>query len=99
MTIPELKSAFLYAYSKEVEFIYFTANRVDHICVEIQNDSDLVFKSEQKLGIYFFLCRNDDKHIKFWSLNEPEPININLCELTIPLINTWLKYPVFLFNL
>ena len=30
-------------------------------------------------------------------MNEPEPININICELSIPLKNTWLKYPVSIF--
>ena len=42
MTIPELKSAFLYAFSKEVEFIYFTANRVNHICENLDNAETMI---------------------------------------------------------
>lgn len=97
MTIPELKSAFLYAYSKEVEVIYFTSSNANLICEHFQNDTDSDITSDLSLGIYFLLSRNNHNCIKFWSLNEPEAISINICELTVPLKSTWLKYPVSVF--
>ena len=44
------------------------------------------------------ISKNNDNCIKFWSLNEPEAICINLNELTNPLKNTWVQYPLGVFS-
>jgi len=98
MTVEELKRAFVYAYQQKADAVYFVPG---HICligehVLCNNDSDIT--SALSVGIYLLLRKNNEKCIKFWSLNEPEAINWNINQPIPKNINSWLKYPIGIFK-
>lgn len=98
MTVPELKSAFVYEYNHEPEAVYFAPGRVDLISEYIVTFEDAVLPTTLSFGVYLLLRRNNGKQTKFWSLNELESID---CEINKPLqlpVNSWLKYPLIVFN-
>lgn len=97
MTVQELKSAFVYAYSKEADTIYFASGRVNLIGEHIIHSANHESHCSLSFGIYLLLSKNNDKQIKLWSLNEPEVICLNLNELTSSIENTWIKYPISIF--
>jgi len=92
MTAQELETAFICGYNKKPETIYFAIGSVSLVgeCYNC-NLSDTY-------RAYLLISKNDDNCIKFWSLNEPEAICIGLNELTNPLKNTWVQYPLSVFS-
>lgn len=98
MTIEELKTAFAYAYQQKADAVYFVPGRIcligEH--VHCNNDSDIT--SSLSFGIYLLLRKNDVKCIKLWSLNEPEAINWEIDQSIPKYINSWIKYPLGVFN-
>ena len=98
MTVKELKSAFIYAYGHEPDAVYFLTGRINVIGEHVHYNNDSVIPPALSFGIYLLLQKNDEKCIKFWSLNEPEAINWNINQLIPKYINSWMKYPLGVFN-
>lgn len=98
MTIPELKSAFTYAFRQSANAIYsLPANgniQAENIDINTQVDTT----SHLAHGVYLLLSKNNDSNIKYWSLNEPELIKVNINELTVPLQDTWIRHSVNVFE-
>jgi galactokinase len=98
MTINELKSAFVYAYQQNAAAVYFVPGKIYLIGEHIANFEKVDMYPALSAGIYLLLRKNNEQSIKFWSLNEPESVNL---DINIPMrrtINSWIKYPLIVFN-
>lgn len=95
MKIEDLKKAFSEAYQKPVESVYFSPGRVNLIGEHTDYNGGFVFPCALSFGTYLLIGRNDDKVLRFKSLNMPEVTEVALNELTTPLPkNHWVNYPL-----
>jgi len=96
MTVQDLKSAYFFAFYHEPDDIYFAPGRInllgEHICYK---DNKVI--PSLSFGIYLLIRKNDEKCVKFWSLNEPEAISLEFNQLTSPLVKSWIQYPLSVF--
>jgi galactokinase len=97
MTVQELKSEFETAYGKEAEAVYFAPGRVNLIGEHTDYNGGSVFPCALSFGTYLLLRKNDEKFVNFRSLNQPEIISLGLNQLTTPLDNSWVNYPLGVF--
>jgi len=97
MTVQELKSAFVNAYGKAAEAVYFAPGRVNLIGEHTDYNGGSVFPCALSFGTYLLLRKNESKTIKFQSLNQPEVTELNLDQLTTPLDKSWVNYPLGVF--
>ena len=98
MTVQELKSAFVYAYDHEPDAVYFSTGRINVIDEHVHCNNDSVITPALSFGIYLLLRKNNQKCIKFWSLNEPEAINWKIDQPIPKNINSWIRYLLGIFN-
>lgn len=98
MTVQELKSAFTFEYNNEPDSIYFASGRINLIGECIARLDDSIFPTVLSYGIYLLLRKNNEKYIKFWSLNEPEAINLEINKPIQKPVNSWIKHPLIVFN-
>lgn len=98
MTVQELKSAFIYAYDHEPDAVYFVPGHINLTGEHFHCNNDSVIPPALSFGIYLLLRKNNEKCIKFWSLNEPEAINWKVDQPIPKNINSWIKYPLGVFN-
>ena len=98
MTILELKSSFTHAYRQPATAIYSLPANINAPAEDIDTDTHLDITSHLAHGIYLLLSKNNDGNIKYWSLNEPELIKVNISELTVPLQDTWIRHSVNVFG-
>ena len=94
MTIEELKAAFVYAYKQKADVVYFASDSINLIGEHIIVDRNSLISCTLSNGIYLLLHKNNQKQVRFWSLNNPEVINIDLQKLQKHKSKTWVKYPV-----
>ena len=95
MELHELKQAFKEAYKHEVEKVYFSPGRVNLIGEHTDYNGGFVFPCALSFGTYMLLAANNDKVLRFKSLNMPEVTELKLEELTTPLPkNHWVNYPL-----
>ncbi len=94
MTVQELKSAFLKAYGKASEAVYFSPGRVNLIGEHTDYNGGFVFPCALSFGTYLLLAKNDDSIMRFKSLNQPEIIELGFDQLTTPLAKSWVNYPL-----
>lgn len=94
MTVQELKADFQTAYGKAAEAIYFSPGRVNLIGEHTDYNGGFVFPCALSFGTYLLLTHNDDKVMRFKSLNQPEIVTLELSQLTTPLSNSWVNYPL-----
>lgn len=73
-------------------------SRISLIGEHIHCNNDSFLPSTLSFGIYLLLRKNNEKCIKFWSLNEPEAINWNIDQPLPKNINSWIKYPIGIFT-
>jgi len=97
MTTQELKSAFEAAYGKKAEAVYFAPGRVNLIGEHTDYNGGSVFPCALSFGTYLLLSKNDKKFVNFRSMNQPEVTKLGLNELTTPLENSWVNYPLGVF--
>lgn len=97
MTVKELKSTFNYIYQKEPDAVYFTPGRINLIGEHIDYKTDLETPTALSFGVYLLLCKNTEKCIKLWSLNEPAAIRVELNQLSTHSSKTSVQYPVSVF--
>lgn len=95
MTVKELKSTFKEAYHKEAEAGYFSPGRVNLIGEHTDYNGGYVFPCALSFGTYLLLAKNNDKVMRFKSLNVPDTFVLSLDQLTTPLEkNAWANYPL-----
>ena len=95
MELNELKKAFLEAYNHEAEKVYFSPGRVNLIGEHTDYNGGHVFPCALSFGTYLLLAANDQKALRFKSLNMPEIISLPLDNLLTPLPNnSWVNYPL-----
>ena len=85
MTVQELKSAFVSAYGKASEAVYFSPGRVNLIGEHTDYNGGAVFPCALSFGTYLLLAKNDKSVMNFKSLNQPEIISLGFDQLTTPL--------------
>lgn len=95
MEVKELKQAFAEAYKKEAEMVYFAPGRVNLIGEHTDYNGGHVFPCALSFGTNLLLAKNDEKVLRFKSLNMPEIIALELDNLMTPLPNnSWVNYPL-----
>ena len=95
MELNELKQAFLEAYNHEAEKVYFSPGRVNLIGEHTDYNGGHVFPCALSFGTNLLLAANDQKALRFKSLNMPEIISLPLDNLLTPLPNnSWVNYPL-----
>ena len=95
MELNELKKAFLEAYNHEAEKVYFSPGRVNLIGEHTDYNGGHVFPCALSFGTNLLLAANDQKALRFKSLNMPEIIRLPLDQLLTPLPNnSWVNYPL-----
>jgi len=97
MNVQELKAAFEAAYGKQAEAVYFAPGRVNLIGEHTDYNGGSVFPCALSFGTYLLLSKNDEKFVNFRSMNQPEVTKLGLNELTTPLENSWVNYPLGVF--
>ena len=98
MTVEELKAAFVYAYQQKADAVYYVHGRINLIGEHIVEIENVDLHPALSVGIYLLLRKNNEKCVKFWSLNEPEAINWKIDQPIPKYINSWIKYPLGIFN-
>lgn len=95
MELHELKTAFQSTYGKEVERVFFSPGRVNLIGEHTDYNGGYVFPCALSFGTYLLIGKNEDKVLRFKSLNMPEVTELKLDQLTTPLPNNhWVNYPL-----
>ncbi len=95
MTVKELKAAFKETYGKDTEAVYFSPGRVNLIGEHTDYNGGFVFPCALSFGTYLLMSKNDDKKMRFKSLNQPEIVELGLDQLTTPLEGrSWVNYPL-----
>ncbi len=94
MTVQELKAAFQTAYGKVAEAVYFSPGRVNLIGEHTDYNGGFVFPCALSFGTYLLLAGNNEKVMRFKSLNQPEIVTLDSDQLTTPLSNSWVNYPL-----
>lgn len=94
MTVHELRLAFETVYGKAVQATYFSPDRVNQIDEQINYNNGSVFPCASCFGTYLLLAKNENRVMNFKSLNRAEIITIDFDQLTIPLIRSWVNYPL-----
>ena len=94
MTILELQSAFKTAYGKSADAVYFSPGRVNLIGEHTDYNGGSVFPCALSFGTYLLLAKNDEKVMKFKSLNQPEIVSLGFDQLTTRLEKSWVNYPL-----
>lgn len=95
METSELKQAFRQAYGHAPEAVYFSPGRVNLIGEHTDYNGGYVFPCALSFGTYLLIARNDNRQLRFKSLNMPQIITLGLDRLTTPLPdNSWVNYPL-----
>ncbi|MBO5974895.1 MAG: galactokinase [Paludibacteraceae bacterium] len=95
MEVKELKTAFQETYGKNVDAVYFSPGRVNLIGEHTDYNGGFVFPCALSFGTYLLMSKNNDKKMRFKSLNQPEIVELGLDQLTTPLEGrSWVNYPL-----
>lgn len=98
MTVQELQKAFVDAYGKKEDAVYFSPGRVNLIGEHTDYNGGYVFPCALSFGTYLLLRKNGTQEINFRSCNEPDVITVPLSKLGTPLEKgTWANYPLGVF--
>jgi galactokinase len=91
MTLLELNTAFNHTYSQKPEAVYYISATNENLSHKLE---DPISTSILCKGVYMLLSRNEVDCIRFWSLNEPETIDINISEIETTQNTSWVKSPI-----
>jgi len=98
MNTKELKEAFITLYGKPADALYFAPGRVNLIGEHTDYNGGFVFPCALSFGTYLLCRKNDDKVIRFRSLNQPEVVEKPLDQLQTPQGKSWVNYPMGVFD-
>ena len=74
--------------------MYFSPVRVNLIGEHTDYNGGFVFPCALSFGTFLLMAKNDDKVMRFRSLNQPEEIVLDFNQLTEPLDKSWVNYPL-----
>ncbi len=95
MKTEELKKHFQETYGHQAKAVYFSPGRVNLIGEHTDYNGGFVFPCALSFGTYLLLAENNDKLLRFKSLNMPQVIELQLNQLTTPLPDkSWVNYPL-----
>ena len=99
MTVQELQKAFVDAYGKKEDAIYFSPGRVNLIGEHTDYNGGPVFPCALSFGTYLLLRKNGSQEVNFRSLNEDKVFKVPLAELSKLLEKgSWANYPIAVFD-
>jgi galactokinase len=98
MNTKELKEAFITLYGKPADALYFAPGRVNLIGEHTDYNGGFVFPCALSFGTYLLCGKNNDKVMRFRSLNQEEVVERPLDQLQTPLGKSWVNYPMGVFD-
>jgi galactokinase len=98
MNTKELKEAFITLYGKPADALYFAPGRVNLIGEHTDYNGGFVFPCALSFGTYLLCGKNDDKVMRFRSLNQEEVVEKPLDQLQTPQEKSWVNYPMGVFD-
>ena len=92
MTTQEMKAAFEQAYGRKAEKMYFAPGRVNLIGEHTDYNGGCVFPCALSFGAWLLLAKNDDKVLRFRSLNMPQTYEIPMDAIRPQPDKAWCNY-------
>jgi galactokinase len=92
MTTQEMNVAFEQAYGKKAEKMYFSPGRVNLIGEHTDYNGGCVFPCALSFGAWLLLAKNDDKVLRFRSMNMPQVYEIAIDAIAPQPDRAWCNY-------
>jgi len=92
MTTQELQTAFEQAYGKQAEKVYFSPGRVNLIGEHTDYNGGCVFPCALSFGAWLLIAKNEDRVLRFKSLNMPQEYTIALDAIRPQPERAWCNY-------
>ena len=92
MTTQEMKAAFEQAYGRKAEKMYFAPGRVNLIGEHTDYNGGCVFPCALSFGAWLLLAKNEDKVLRFRSLNMPQTYEIPMDAIRPQPDKAWCNY-------
>ena len=92
MTTQEMKAAFEQAYGKKAEKMYFSPGRVNLIGEHTDYNGGCVFPCALSFGAWLLIAKNEDKVLRFQSMNMPQKYSIPVAEIKPQPDRAWCNY-------
>lgn len=92
MTLQEMKLAFEQAYGRKAEKIYFAPGRVNLIGEHTDYNGGCVFPCALSFGAWLLIAKNNDRVLRFRSLNMPQVYEIALDAIAPQPDRAWCNY-------
>lgn len=92
MTIQEMKAAFEQAYGHGAEKIFFSPGRVNLIGEHTDYNGGCVFPCALSFGAWLLIAKNNDKVLRFHSLNMPQVYEIAIDAIAPQADRAWCNY-------
>ncbi|QZT36701.1 galactokinase [Halosquirtibacter xylanolyticus] len=94
MNIQDLKSKFIEKYGEGEVEVFFSPGRVNLIGEHTDYNGGFVFPCALTFGTYCLVRRVERPSFRFASLNLPFETELNMDQLTTPLDDKWVNYPL-----
>ena len=98
MDVNAMINEFSSRFGKKPEHIFFCPGRVNLIGEHIDYNGGKVMPCAISLGTYLAISKNNDKLLRFYSLNFPEKAELHLQESYSKTGKTWFNYPLGVIN-
>ena len=92
MTTQEMNAAFEQAYGRKAEKMYFAPGRVNLIGEHTDYNGGCVFPCALSFGAWLLLAKNEDKVLRFQSMNMPQKYSIPVAEIKPQGDRAWCNY-------
>ena len=92
MTTQEMNAAFEQAYGRKAETMYFAPGRVNLIGEHTDYNGGCVFPCALSFGAWLLLAKNEDKVLRFQSMNMPQKYSIPVAEIKPQGDRAWCNY-------
>ena len=92
MTTQEMNAAFEQAYGRKAEKMYFAPGRVNLIGEHTDYNGGCVFPCALSFGAWLLLAKNEDKVLRFQSMNMPQKYSIQLSAISPQPDRAWCNY-------
>src|SRR4026209_1702580 len=94
----ELKEEFKNLFTKDPEYIFFCPGRVNLIGEHIDYNGGKVMPCAISLGTWLLVSKNNNKLLRFSSLNFPEKADFHLQDSYSKTGKEWFNYPLGMIN-
>ena len=92
MTTQEMKNAFEQAYARKADSVYFAPGRVNLIGEHTDYNGGCVFPCALSFGAWLLIAKNEDKVLRFRSLNMPQEYTIPISAIGPQPDRAWCNY-------